>query len=342
MSKKIASFGEVMMRLEVPGYGLLSQGNTLNYSFSGTGVNVSSALSKFGYTAYVITTLPNNPLGDAAKSYLQKLGIDMSLAQRGGRYIGSYFLENGFGARPSRVTYTNRLESSFNTADSASYPFTSLADRIDVVTFCGITLAMNDNVREQMKQLAAAVKIKGGKVVFDCNYRPSLWGDAGYSAARSHYEEMLRLADIVLMNEKDALYVLGMTAKAAERKEQLLELIPKVAQTYDIAVIAGTQRTIHPDNTHSLLGYIYRDQAFSFAEANRFAVYDRIGAGDAFTSGIVHGVLEQRASGEIIAFAVAAGMLAHTVAGDTPMANAHEISQAAANAMNHTVRDIER
>ncbi|MEF2244172.1 sugar kinase [Paenibacillus sp. IITD108] len=342
MSKKIASFGEVMMRLEVPGYGLLSQGSTLNYSFSGTGVNVASALSRYGHTGYMITTLPDNPLGDAALSYLQKLGINMSLAQRGGCYIGSYFLENGFGARPSRVTYTNRLESSFNTADGASYSFTALADSIDAVSFCGITLAMNDNVRRQMKQLAAAVKQKGGNVIFDCNYRPSLWGKDGYEAARPHYEEMLQLADIVLMNEKDALHVLGMQSQAEARKEQLLELIPQVAKAYHIAVIAGTQRTIHPDNTHSLLGYIYREQAFSFADANRFAVYDRIGAGDAFTSGIVHGVLEQLASGEIIAFAVAAGMLAHTVAGDTPMANVHDINQAAAYAMNQTVRDIER
>ncbi|MFD0715758.1 sugar kinase [Paenibacillus sp. GCM10027626] len=338
MAKKIAAFGEVMMRLEVPGYALLSQSSTLNYSFSGTGVNLASALARFGHTGYVVTTLPDNPLGDAARSYLQKLGIDISLSSRGGRYIGSYFLENGFGARASRVTYTNRLESSFNTAKADRYNFRALADIVDVVAFCGITLAMNDTVRKQMKQLAAAVKQRGGIVVFDCNYRPSLWGEGGYGLAKEHYEDMLHLADIVMMNEKDALYVLGMQSEATERKEQLTELIPQVAATYRIAAIAGTQRTIHPDNTHTLLGYLYKAQSFAFSEVCKFAVYDRIGAGDAFTSGTVHGELEQWEAADTIAFATAAGMLAHTIAGDTPMSTVQDIRQA----MKQSVNDVER
>ncbi|UUZ96706.1 hypothetical protein LJK87_22010 [Paenibacillus sp. P25] len=46
MPKRIAAFGEVMMRLQVPGYELLSQASTLRYTFSGTGVNVASALTR--------------------------------------------------------------------------------------------------------------------------------------------------------------------------------------------------------------------------------------------------------------------------------------------------------
>ena len=66
MGKRIAAFGEVMMRLQAPGYDLLSQANTLSYSFSGTGVNVISALARFGHDGYLVTRLPDNPLGDAA------------------------------------------------------------------------------------------------------------------------------------------------------------------------------------------------------------------------------------------------------------------------------------
>ena len=91
MAKNFAAFGEVMMRLQVPGYALLSQSSTLNYSFSGTGVNVASALSRFGYKGHLVSTLPSNPVGDAAVSYLQKLGITDSFITRGGNYIGMYF-----------------------------------------------------------------------------------------------------------------------------------------------------------------------------------------------------------------------------------------------------------
>ncbi|WP_090675197.1 sugar kinase [Paenibacillus tianmuensis] len=338
MAKRIAAFGEVMMRLQVPGYELLSQADSLKYSFSGTGVNVSSALSRFGHEGYLISRLPSNPLGDAAESYLRKLGISQSLLSRGGEHLGMYFLENGFGARPSRVTYTNRQASSFNTAPEGTYDFDQIAKSIDMIHFCGITLAMNDNVRQHMKSLARAVKANGGTVVFDCNYRPAHWRDGGYAKAKPHYEEMLELADIVMMNEKDAILTLGMPTDKCEREEQLMDLIPDVARKYRISVIAGTHRFINGDNTHSLRGFIYKDQVFTFSNLLTFSVYDRIGAGDAYTSSIIHGEIEQFSPQQTVDFAAAASILAHTIVGDTPMSSVGEIFRA----MTERVSDVER
>ncbi|NOU86836.1 sugar kinase [Paenibacillus sp. LMG 31460] len=338
MAKRIAAFGEVMMRLQVPGYELLSQASSLNYSFSGTGVNVSSALARLGHTGYLISRLPTNAVGDAAESYLRKLGISQSFIVRGGNYLGMYFLENGFGARPSRVTYSNRQESSFNTAPESTYNFADIAKNIDIVHFCGITLAMNDNVRRHMKDLARAVKAHGGTVVFDCNYRPGHWGEGGYTKAKPHYEEMLQLADIVMMNEKDAMFTLGMHTDQIESQEQLMELIPAVARQYQISVIAGTHRNINGDNTHSLRGFIYKDQSFTFSKMLTFSIYDRIGAGDAYTSGIVHGEIQGFSPEKTVGFAAAAGMLAHTIVGDTPMSSESDILRA----MTEAVGDVER
>ncbi|MEK3889039.1 sugar kinase [Bacillus sp. FSL K6-3431] len=338
MCKKILAFGEVMMRLQVPGHELLQQASTLNYSFSGTGVNIASSLARFGHKGYLMTSLPENAIGDAAVSSLQKLGINPSFIHRGGNFVGMYFLENGFGMRSSRVTYTNRKESSFNTATEEVYHFTEAAKQIDIVHFCGITLAMNDHVRKQMKDFANAVKESGGKVVFDCNYRPLHWGENGYEKAKPHYEEMLLLADIVMMNEKDAMLVLGVHTEKLDRAEQLMDLIPVVAQKYDIDVIAGTHRYINEDNSHSLQGYMYKDQTFTFSEVKRFPVLDRIGSGDAYTSGIIHGESKKFPPEKSVAFAVAAGMLAHSVIGDTPLSTEGEVLRA----MTESVGDIER
>lgn len=338
MPKNVAAFGEVMMRLQVPGYELLSQSGTLTYSFSGTGVNVTAALAKFGHIGFLVSTLPENPIGDAALSYLQKLGITTSFIRRDGQYVGMYLLENGFGARPSRVTYSNRLESSFNKATDGTYDFNTIVKKVDVVHFCGISLAMNNNVRHLMKTFAKAVKENGGIVVFDCNYRPSLWGEDGYIKAKPHYEEMLHLADIVMMNEKDAMSILGLKTEKNDRSEQLKELIPYVAKTYNISVIAGTHRLINSDNTHSLIGFIFKNQTFVFSKTLTFSVFDRIGAGDAYTSGIVHGVMEGFSMLETVEFAAAAGMLAHTIVGDTPMSSEKEILRA----MSESVGDVER
>jgi len=327
-----------MMRLQVPGYELLSQANTLSYSFSGTGVNVASALARYGHTGYLISTLPSNAVGDAAVSYLRKLGITHSFINRGGDYVGMYFLENGFGARSSRVTYSNRLESSFNTASEGTYNFKEIAKQLDVVHFCGITLAMNDSVRNHMKSFAKAVKENGGTIVFDCNYRPSLWGADGYEKAKPHYEEMLHLADIVMMNEKDAMFVLSMKTDKEDRTEQLMDLIPTVAKKYNISVVAGTHRSINDNNTHSLRAYIFKNQEFTFSKTLTFSVYDRIGAGDAYTSGIIYGELEGFSPEKTVLFAATAGMLAHTTVGDTPMSSKDDVMRA----MTEAVNDVER
>lgn len=174
--------------------------------------------------------------------------------------------------------------------------------------------------------------------MFDCNYRPSLWGADGYEKAKPHYEDMLRLADIVMMNEKDAIFILGMHTDKETCSEQLAELIPAVAAQYGIQVAAGTHRSINSDNTHSLQGFIYKNHNFSFSRKLTFSVYDRIGAGDAFTSGIVHGELSGFSPGKTVEFAAAAGMLAHTIAGDTPMSSESEILRA----MTEAVGDVER
>lgn len=335
---KVAAFGEVMMRLEVPRYATLAQSNTLQYSFSGTGVNVVSALTCYGHAGQLVTVLPDNSLGEAAIAYLRKLGINTDYIVRAGRFIGSYFLEHGFGARPSRVTYTDRWGSSFNTAKFQQASFDSVAADVDAVHFCGITLAMNDSVRAAMKALASAVKAAGKTVIFDCNYRPSLWGEEGYKLARSHYEDMLELADIVLMNEQDAIHVLGLTTDKQERTEQLEQLIPLVVQRYSLQAVAGTHRCINGDNTHSLKGYLYKDGRFHYSRLLTFAVYDRVGAGDAYASGIIHGELQAMSPAHTVEFAAAAAMLAHTVAGDTPLATEREIS----DAMQNGVKDISR
>lgn len=337
MPKTVAAFGEVMMRLQVPGFSLLSQSDTLQVSYSGTGVNVASALARFGHTGYLVTTLPANAIGDAAVANLCKLGLLPAHIRRAGAYMGMYVLENGFGPRPSRVTYTNRLESSFNTAPEGAYDFAA-ARECDAVHFCGITLAMNDTVRRHALSFARTVKEAGGLVVFDCNYRPSLWGEDGYAKAKPWYTEMLGLADIVMMNEKDALYILGMTSRRETRQEQLEELIPQVADTYGITVIAGTHRTVNPDNTHSLQGYLYKHSAFAYSDRLTFPVHDRIGAGDAFASGIIHGELEGYPPGTAVRFAAAAAMLAHTIPGDTPLSPESAILRA----MTEGSGDVER
>lgn len=338
MNHNIAAFGEVMMRLEVSGHHLLTQSNQLHYLFTGTGLNVTGALARYGYDSYLVSTLPDNVIGDAALAHIRGLGINSGFLQRQGDYMGMYFLENGFGSRPSRVTYTHRDSSSFNTAEPDIYDMDTLAQTMDVLHLCGITLAMNATVRQQMKDLAKAVKKHGGRVVFDCNFRPSLWGENGYAEAKRHYEEMLHLADIVLMGEKDAVQLLNEPTPTVTREEQVRCFIPQVADRFDISVIAGKHRDVLTDGSHTLTGFIYKQGSFYYSEAYTFAVLDRIGSGDAFASSLIHGELSGMSAVETVDFSTAASALSHTVSGDTPMSTIEEIQ----NYMYAFNQDIER
>jgi 2-dehydro-3-deoxygluconokinase len=111
-----------------------------------------------------------------------------------------------------------------------------------------------------------------------------------------------------------------------------------VAKRFGIQTIAGTHRAINSDNTHSLKGYMYKNESFVFSRDLSFYVYDRIGAGDAYTSGILHGELADFPAEKTVQFAAAAGMLACTIVGDTPMSTETEILSATAG----TIEDIKR
>src|SRR5699024_12247876 len=119
----IKAFGEVMMRLDVPGHLKLEQTRTLHVSYTGTGVNVLSALSRFGHQTSLITKLPDNSLVDAALPYIRSLELGTQDVCGGRKYLAKYLLENRFRVLPPKVTYSNRPESSICTASIHDHHF---------------------------------------------------------------------------------------------------------------------------------------------------------------------------------------------------------------------------
>src|SRR5690625_4596137 len=188
MTAKIKAFGEVMMRLDVPNHLKLEQTQHLRVSYSGTGVNILSALSRFGHDTSLITKLPTNSLGDAAIANIRSLGVSTKDIVRGGDYMGMYFLEQGFHVRPTKVTYSNRQESSFSTSTVEDYPIASILEHTNMIHFCGISLAISDQTREMTLEIARQAKQLGVTIIFDCNFRPKLWNDE-YALARHYYQE---------------------------------------------------------------------------------------------------------------------------------------------------------
>ncbi|WP_239751920.1 sugar kinase [Mammaliicoccus sp. H-M34] len=338
MNKHIAAYGEIMMRLTVPDNMLLRQADTLNYSFTGTGVNVTGLLSQFGYQTSLISSVPDNSIGTTSISAIRRLGINSDYILKRHNNLGMYFLEEGYGNRPSNVTYTNRKESSFNTVELSQYKIDNILENIDVLHICGISLAMNEMMRQNILELVKAAKQNNVLVVFDCNFRPSLWGDNGNEKAKPYYETILNEADIVLMNEKDAIYTLGIGSDKETKEEQLEEVLPIVSKKYNIPIIAGTKRIIK-DNSHNVLkGYLFKNNKIYYSKNYEVTILDRIGTGDAYTCGIIHGELSDMKPQEIVEFSTASCSFAHTISGDTPLFSADDIIKVMSNEIN----DIER
>ena len=323
MVNKVKAFGEVMMKLNVPGYTKLEQANRLDLSFSGTGVNVLAAMSRFGHSASIITALPDNSVGDAAATYLRSLGIATDDIQHTGAYMGMYFLENGFDRRASVVTYSNRKESSFCQSSAADYPLEKLLQDTAMLHFCGIGLAVSEQTRELLLTVAKMAKKAGVTVVFDCNYREKLWLGQE-EQAKATYEAMLAHTDICFMTERDAISILGMETAATDQKEQLQDLLPSVAKQFGIQTIAGTIRQSQNEKS-SIQGFLLQQDRLVFSKPQAFRILERIGGGDGFASGILHGLLSDYSLEDTVEFAAASGALAHMLPGDSPRSSEKEV-----------------
>lgn len=338
MNKHIAAYGEIMMRLEVPDNLLLRQAENLKYSFTGTGVNVTGLLSQFGYDTSLISAVPENSIGTAAIGAIRRLGIHSDFIIKNNDNLGMYFLEQGFGNRPSNVTYTNRQQSSFNTTDISEYDIVQSMKGVDVLHICGISLAMNNLTQNNILTIVKVAKEQGIKIVFDCNFRPSLWGDNGNQRAKPYYETILREADIVIMSEKDAINTLNLTTTKESKEEQLEELLLVVAEKFNIDIIAGTIRTIQGSNQNNIKGYLLKNGTMYYSESFEVNILDRIGTGDAYTCGVIHGELSNMDPQEMVTFSTASCVLAHTISGDTPLFDTDDIIKI----VNEEKNDIER
>ncbi|EOL47659.1 sugar kinase [Enterococcus caccae] len=335
---RIAAFGEIMMRFTPPEYLMLEQTKDLRLDFTGTGVNILSNLAHFGCQTSLLTNLPDNRLGEAAKATIRQLGIQDRWIGTLGDHIGSYFAEMGFGARPTQVTYQNRRNSSFGMSGTADYDFDTFLAEIDLVHICGISLSLTKETREAAFTLAEKAHTLGKKVCFDFNFRPSLNEVHGTSFMKEQYEKMLPYCDLVFGSQRDLTDLLEMTMdEAIEPSKQFEELVHRFMTIYQIDCFAGTIRQGEGDKRY-LTGYIFDSEHYVQAAPREIIHLDRIGAGDGYAAGILLGYSESWSLLESVEFATANGVLAHTIQGDVPLTTRKQVR----HIMEHPTVDLIR
>ena len=341
MAKKVVTFGEIMLRLAPEGYYRFVQATSYGATYGGGEANVAVSLANYGMDASFVTKLPAHEIGQAGVNALRQYGVDTSDIVRGGDRVGIYFLEKGASQRPSKVVY-DRAGSSIATATTADFDWDKIFDGADWFHFTGITPALGDNVAAICLEACKAAKAKGITVSCDLNYRNKLWSK---EKAGQVMGELCKYVDVCISNEEDANDVFGIKSEGTEvtagelNKEGYKEVAQKLTDRFGFKKVAITLRTSISANDNRWAAMLYEDGQSYFSKEYLMHIVDRVGGGDAFSSGLIYALMQDGWKHEdIVNFAVASSVMKHAIRGDTNITSVDQIKRL----MNNASFDVQR
>ncbi len=251
------------------------------------------ALAQFGHDAAFVTRLPGNDLGEACLRDLRGVGVDVSGIVRGGDRLGLYFLENGASQRPARSSTTGPGAPS-RSSTPADFDWDAILDGAEWFHFSGITPAVSDAAAQAVAEGAAAARKKGVPVSCDVNYRAKLWG---MEKARQVMIALMANVDYCIANEGHTDSILGIVPPGPDKTTDLdryLDIAEKLVAKFGFKGVVLTLRETH-SATRNTFGGVYCTEGRVYrSRSYNLEIVDRIGGGDAFAAGFVHGLLEKR------------------------------------------------
>jgi 2-dehydro-3-deoxygluconokinase len=313
MKSAILCFGEVLLRLSAPGKELLLQTPRFDAHIGGAEANVAVSLRKFGHRTRVISTLPESTLGHACADELRRHGVETdAIAFRDGR-MGMYFLTHGATHRPAEVLY-DRSNSAFAIAPPVTYDWTSLLQDARWLHVSGITPAVSSATAEAALEAMQAARKAGVHISFDCNFRARLWG-ARASEAPQLLTRLCEYADVIFGDDRDLAFMLGFKATGDDARREAADLAFKTFK--QLRYIVCTERARASVDVQQLTGLLFDAKStYTSRSYSLHGIVDRIGGGDAFAAGVLHGLLTNMTPQAAIEFGAAAGCLKHSIPGD--------------------------
>ena len=325
--KKIVTFGEIMLRLSPAGNSRFIQSDSFDVVYGGGEANVAVSLAAYGHDAYFVTKLPTHEIGQSAVNALRRYGVKTDFIARGGERVGIYYLETGASMRPSKVIY-DRAHSAISEAEPCDFDFDKIMEGADWFHWSGITPAISDKAAELTRLACEAAKRHGVKVSVDLNFRKKLWSK---EKAQSIMRPLMQYVDVCIGNEEDAELCLGFKPDADVESgktdaEGYKAIFTAMAQEFGFEYVISTLRESFSASHNGWKAMIYDGK--EFYESRRYdiePIIDRVGGGDAFSGGVIHGLLTKATQGEALEFAVAASALKHTIPGDFNMVSVAEV-----------------
>lgn len=329
MSKKVITFGEIMLRLAPEGYYRFVQADTFGATYGGGEANVAVSLSNYGLDAKFVTKLPKHEIGQAAVNSLRKYGVDTSYIARGGNRVGIYFLEKGASQRPSKVIY-DRANSAIYEATKEDFDWEKIFEGAEWFHFTGITPALNDTVADICLDACKAAKKMGLTVSCDLNYRNKLWTK---EKAGNVMAKLCEFVDVCIANEEDAADVFGIHAEGTDvtkgnvNHEGYKSVAKQLSDKFGFSKVAITLRESISANDNNWSAMLFDGSEYLFSKKYNVHIVDRVGGGDSFGAGLIYSLISDFSSRDAIEFAVAASCLKHTVEGDFNLVSVDEVNK---------------
>ena len=336
------SLGEVMLRLD-PGFGRIRTTRTFQVWEGGGEYNVARAMRKcWGKRSSVVTALPINDVGWLVEDLICQGGVDTSHIiwrefdgiGRNTR-VGLNFTEKGYGPRAA-LGCNDRGYSAASQIEPGEVNWEKLFGEEGVRWFHtgGIFAALAPNTSEVVIEAVEVAKKYGTIVSYDLNYRGQLWkSQGGQEGARKVNRAIAHSVDVMLGNEEDFTACLGFEVEGLDEHISKIDpanfkkmIATAVAAYPNFKVAATTLRNAKTASVNDWGAILYAGGQFYEAPMREnLEIYDRVGGGDGFASGLAYGFLTGKGPQAAVEYGAAHGALAMTTPGDTSMVNVKEV-----------------
>lgn len=337
---KIVTLGEIMLRLSPTGNYRFVQSESFQIFPGGGEANVAVSLANYGHTACFVSKLPSHEIGQIAVNALRRYGVKTEYISRGGDRVGLYYAETGVSMRPSKVIY-DRAHSAIAEADISDFDFDKIMEDADWFHWSGITPAISDKAAEIVRVACEAAKRHGVTVSVDLNFRKKLWTS---EKAISVMRPLMQYVDVCIGNEEDANMCLGYKPDADVEggktdAEGYYEIFKGMMKEFGFKYVVSTLRESYSASHNGWKALIYDGK--TFYESKHYdinPIIDRVGGGDSFSAGLIHGLLSYKDQAKALEFAVAASALKHTIPGDFNLVSTSEVESLAKGNANGRVQ----
>ena len=354
MSKKVLSFGELLLRICPDAGGEWLQENALSVYVGGAEANVATALALWGVPSAYFTALPENLMGQQLAGYLQQRKIDTSRIVYQGQRLGLYFLPKGKDLKNAGVIY-DRDRSSFSDLQPGQTDWDKVLQDVGWLHFSAISPALNRRVATVCEEALQAASSRKITISVDLNYRAKLW-QYGMQPVEI-MPDLAKYCDVIMGNLWAAEKMLGVPVDTAAiesgkkedylrhalaSSEKITELFPKarfVANTFRFDLGAGegtgqggSQATGEgsgqgPAGIHYYTTLFADRQLYHSREYFAEKIADKVGSGDCYMAGLIYGLFRQRPVQETLEFATAAAFQKLFITSDATNQKAEEIDR---------------